>query len=97
MSEPTIARLFMTGGSQAVRLPKAFRFAGDAVRIRREGDAVILEPMEKGGWPEGFWERLTELGPLSGDFEIPEPLPPTPHRDAVLREGFDWPDEPEEP
>ncbi len=38
------AKLFRVGGSQAVRLPKAFRFAGDRVRIRREGAAVILEP-----------------------------------------------------
>ena len=39
------AKLFKVGGSQAVRLPKAFRFAGDRVRIRREGSAVILEPV----------------------------------------------------
>lgn len=38
------AKLFQSGGSQAVRLPKAFRFEGDRVRIRRDGDAVILEP-----------------------------------------------------
>lgn len=41
------AKLFQSGGSQAVRLPKAFRFEGDRVRIRREGDAVILEPMPR--------------------------------------------------
>jgi antitoxin VapB len=39
------AKLFKVGGSQAVRLPKDFRFAGDRVRIRREGTAVILEPV----------------------------------------------------
>ena len=38
------AKLFKVGGSQAVRLPKDFRFAGDRVRIRKEGVAVILEP-----------------------------------------------------
>ena len=41
------ARIFKVGGSQAVRLPKAFRFRGDRVRIRKEGDAVILEPVER--------------------------------------------------
>jgi antitoxin VapB len=41
------AKLFKVGGSQAVRLPKAFRFKGDRVHIRREGDAVILEPVER--------------------------------------------------
>jgi antitoxin VapB len=39
------ARLFSNGNSQAVRLPQEFRFPGDRVRIRREGDAVVLEPM----------------------------------------------------
>jgi antitoxin VapB len=39
------AKLFWTGRSQAVRLPKAFRFEGEEVRIRRQGDAVILESL----------------------------------------------------
>ncbi len=39
------AKLFWTGRSQAVRLPKEFRFEGEEVRIRRHGDAVILEPI----------------------------------------------------
>lgn len=79
-----IAALFTNGGSQAVRLPKEYRFEGNAVRIHREGRAVILEPLEKATWPEGFWERLDALGPLPEDFTVPEPLPPTPHRDEVL-------------
>ena len=39
------AKLFMNGSSQAVRLPRAFRFKGDSVRIRREGNSVILDPV----------------------------------------------------
>ncbi|MFZ0314073.1 MAG: antitoxin [Candidatus Korobacteraceae bacterium] len=39
------AKLFRNGNSQAVRLPQEFRFEGDEVRIRREGDAVVLEPI----------------------------------------------------
>lgn len=39
------AKLFWSGRSQAVRLPKEFRFSGDKVRIRKRGDAVILEPI----------------------------------------------------
>jgi len=39
------AKLFTHGGSQAVRLPKAFRFQGTEVTIRSDGDAVILEPI----------------------------------------------------
>ena len=36
------AKLFMNGNSQAVRLPKEFRFNGDFVYIRRQGNEVIL-------------------------------------------------------
>lgn len=43
---PARAKLFMHGRSQAVRLPKEFRFPGKEVRIRRDGDRVILEPVE---------------------------------------------------
>ncbi len=39
------AKLFTNGQSQAVRLPKEFRFEGDRVRIRRLGSAVVLEPV----------------------------------------------------
>lgn len=40
------AKLFKTGRSQAVRLPKAFRMTGDKVKIHREGNKVILEPID---------------------------------------------------
>jgi antitoxin VapB len=40
-----IAKLFWSGRSQAVRLPKEFRFEGEAVRIRRHGANVVLEPI----------------------------------------------------
>jgi antitoxin VapB len=40
-----IARLFSNGNSQAVRLPRDFRFKGDRVRIRKEGNTVVLEPI----------------------------------------------------
>ncbi len=39
------AKLFRNGGSQAVRLPKEFQFEGNQVRIRREGQKVVLEPV----------------------------------------------------
>lgn len=39
------AKLFWSGRSQAVRLPKEFRIAGKEVRIRRHGAAIILEPI----------------------------------------------------
>lgn len=46
------AKVFLTGRSQAVRLPRAFRFDTEEVYIRHEGDAVILTPKPT-SW-EGF-------------------------------------------
>ncbi len=66
------AKLFENGRSQAVRLPKEFRFEGDQVMIRKEGDAVILEPIKRETWPRGYWERLREM---QVDFEV-QPLRP---------------------
>lgn len=45
MEETGIAKIFKHGGSQAVRLPKAFRLPGDRVRVRRLGRGIVLEPM----------------------------------------------------
>jgi virulence-associated protein VagC len=53
------AKLFTHGGSQAVRLPKAFRFEGAEVTVRRDGDAVILEPVS--ARPDFQRERAIEV------------------------------------
>ena len=39
-----LAKVFKSGNSQAVRLPKEFRFNVDEVEVFREGDAIILRP-----------------------------------------------------
>src|ERR1700722_13777663 len=52
------AKLFQNGRSQAVRLPKAFRFPGSEVFIRREGDVVLLEPVPQSQWPARYWELV---------------------------------------
>lgn len=41
----TTAKLFQNGRSQAVRLPRDFRFTGNEVRVRRFGQGVLLEPV----------------------------------------------------
>ena len=57
------AKVFWSGRSQAVRLPKTFRFESEEVRIRRHGSAVILEPMAQD------WAWLDALiGPPDADF-----------------------------
>lgn len=45
MEHIVTAKLFKNGSSQAVRLPKEFRFEGDEVVIYREGNRVIMQPM----------------------------------------------------
>ena len=45
MSNTAIARLFRNGRSQAVRLPREFRFKGDRVRVRAVPGGVLLEPL----------------------------------------------------
>lgn len=81
--QPT-AKLFMHGRSQAVRLPKAFRFEGREVRVSREGDRVILEPMEKPAFDfDALWAKLDAMG--ARDF-LPDGLPDDP---PVEPEDFD--------
>ena len=63
-----VARVFMNGRSQAVRLPKEFRFDTDRVAIRREGRHVVLSPMFE-DW-EDYFRNST---PLPDDFEAATP------------------------
>jgi virulence-associated protein VagC len=69
------AKLFWTGRSQAVRLPKEFRFSATEVAIRREGERVVLEPVEierdAQGWPLAFWQ-LAGAEPLFDTGERPK-------------------------
>jgi antitoxin VapB len=59
----TKAKLFITGGSQAVRLPAEFRFEGSEVEIRRDpvtGEVVLSKPRRS--WDEYFnWVRTLDL------------------------------------
>ena len=66
----TTAKLFQNGRSQAVRLPRAFRFKGTEVKIRKEEDRVILEPLEQTEWPDGFWDVFGS----DPDFDVSGPL-----------------------
>ncbi len=69
-----MARIFWSGRSQAVRLPKEFRFFTSEVEIRKEGNEVILEPVKKREWPRGYWEMLLASAPE--DIQLPQDLPP---------------------
>lgn len=57
------AKLFMHGRSQAVRLPKEFRFEGSEVRVSRQGDKVILEPLAPPPFDAAsLWAELDAMG-----------------------------------
>ena len=56
------AKLFNNGQSQAVRLPKEFRFSGNEVGIRKVGEIILLFPID------GVWESFLNAGPVSEDF-----------------------------
>ena len=74
------AKIFCSGNSQAVRLPRDFRFpAGtDEVEIHREGDRLVLMPVQREDWPEDFWRAFEGM---SDDFERPAQI--RQHREAL--------------
>ncbi len=77
------AKIFTHGRSQAVRLPKEFRFEGKEVRVVKVGDRVILEPLAAAGPMP--WDLIDGLGDM--DF-MPEgrEQPPMPDDRAIFEE-----------
>lgn len=75
----TLARVFRSGNSQAVRLPKEFRFNVNEVEIFRRGDEIVLRPIASNG--AAIFDALASL---PSDFleQGREDLPPQ------EREGF---------
>jgi antitoxin VapB len=71
------AKLFRNGQSQAVRLPKEFRFEGDFVYVKKSGKAVVLLPAL------GSWDSLVEsLDKFSDDFMSERNQPVSQEREA---------------
>ncbi|MDB5552300.1 MAG: putative virulence-associated protein [Rhizobium sp.] len=64
---PPLARVFQSGNSQAVRLPKEFRLNVDRVEITQEGDALILRPHVEDGEPWSSLKAALARG-MSDDF-----------------------------
>ncbi len=60
MTEQHRAKIFKHGRSQAVRLPKEFRLPGKEVRVRRVGNAVVLEPLDQPFDLDAWWAKLDE-------------------------------------
>jgi antitoxin VapB len=72
------AKLFQNGSSQAVRLPREFRFKGDKVRIRRVGNSIVLEPLMDD--PDAWLTELKNIPP-DPDFMKKRRQPKTPKRE----------------
>ncbi|MCP4683504.1 MAG: antitoxin [Desulfobacterales bacterium] len=70
--KPKTAKIFMNGRSQAVRLPKEFRFEDDEVLILKKGNNVILSPCPRS------WDVFFKETPLPSDdfMSTREDLPP---------------------
>jgi antitoxin VapB len=70
-SEVRVARVFWSGRSQAIRLPKEFRVEERDLLIARRGKALVLEPrrepVDDKGWPKAFWKLF---GQLPDDFDV---------------------------
>lgn len=65
---PATAKLFKNGRSQAVRLPKEFRFEGTEVRIRRTKKGVLLEPVPSASL-DGVGTRRAEIARWFADLD----------------------------
>jgi len=73
-----IAKVFINGNSQAIRIPKEFRINSDEVKITKEGEKLIIMPITpRKGWNEAF-KKMRENGDdelliddmLDGDFNV---------------------------
>ena len=87
MAAKTTAKIFMHGRSQAVRLPKEFRLPGKEVHVRKVGNGVLLEPIEKKFDAEAW---LAKVQALAGSDFLPEgrpEQPPMPDDDDI--DSFD--------
>lgn len=79
------AKVFWTGRSQAVRLPKAFRVSTREVSVRRDGEALVLEPIQlerdDKGWPFALWA----LAGAAPGFDVGDRRAPHEREDALHR------------
>jgi antitoxin VapB len=66
-----VARVFWSGRSQAIRLPKEFRVTEHDLLISRRGKTLVLQPrkeaVDEKGWPKSFWKLF---GALPDDFDL---------------------------
>ena len=69
MITTSVVRVFRSGNSQAVRLPRDLAFPPHVHELvaRRDGDRLVLEPAPGGEFPQSFWDALGQ----APDFQRP--------------------------
>ena len=73
------AKIFQNGQSQAIRLPKEYRFQGSKVYLKQVGNAVVLIP------EQDSWQTLIDsLAQFSDDFMSEREQPPTQERESAF-------------
>ena len=73
------AKVFVTGNSQAIRLPKEYRFRGTKVYLKKMGNAVVLIPEHES------WQSLIDsLALFSDDFMIDRDQPAPQEREGMF-------------
>ncbi|MBT5904121.1 MAG: AbrB/MazE/SpoVT family DNA-binding domain-containing protein [Opitutaceae bacterium] len=77
------AKLFTNGGSQAIRLPKEFRFPGKEVRIRKTKTGISISPVED----ENEQRRQAFIALAGSCPDFPD-IPPNTAKDVPR--DFDW-------
>lgn len=82
MRKRYVAKVFRTGGSQAIRLPKECQVQSTEVAVTKDGARLILEPLNPQGWSQEFIKTFST--PLSDD-EMIERLPQGEHQE---RDGW---------
>lgn len=73
------AKVFWSGPSQAVRLPKAFRLNTTEITVKKVGNTLILEPATKRKWPKGY---AASFARVPADFKRPKALPTSAERET---------------
>lgn len=73
MARNLTLKVFKSGNSAALRLPKELGFEpGEELHATVEGDSLVIQPKDPGGWPKGYFESWEALGP---GFESPARRP----------------------
>lgn len=81
------AKVFWSGRSQAIRLPKEMRVEAAEVAIARDGNRLVIEPLaierDRKGWPRAWWQ----LAGAAPDFDVGDRGTPHERGDILSRRG----------